>query len=208
MMKKLLSIVGLSLFALALAWCSCENSEDAALNEAIQSCLDKGWIHSLIHSQTAAYWECSFPSGVICEDQLVVAWECDYTPNLDSIDTPEKRFANCEENVNNWVSDIENWEIIDIEWEDEEEEWNLFSRRWEARYTKEWENRRITLECLCDFIDGSTSITYGDAVSDGASSDEISFDEAYDAILDGEFPEEDTSEGFSEDFPEWEFPEE
>ena len=40
-----------------------------------------------------------FPSGVGCEDDMVLNGECDYTPNTENIDTEEERLAGCEENV-------------------------------------------------------------------------------------------------------------
>ena len=203
MMKKLLSIVALSLFALALTWCSCsKSSEDEALEAAIQKCLDLGWTHSLIHSQTAAYGECSFPSGVICEDQSLD--ECDYSPNLENIETPEKRLASCQESVDSWVQNIENGELVNIDWSDESEAWASFARSGIVTYTKDWSEQTISCECVSDFVDWSTSVSYGQTVSDEESVEEIDIDLEWDEYL-GEFPEGEFPE---EDFPEWEFPEE
>jgi hypothetical protein len=32
--------------------------------------------------------------------------ECNYEPNLESIDTEEKRLAGCEENAQGWMADM------------------------------------------------------------------------------------------------------
>ena len=77
MKKGLLWVTSLLLLTLTLAWCnfSCNKTvnenENNALDQATQNCLDKWWTHSLIHSQTAVYGECSFPSWVTCEDQAL-----------------------------------------------------------------------------------------------------------------------------------------
>ena len=142
----------------------CDNTkiqnEDVKLNEAIDYCIEKWGTHSLIHSQTAVYGECSFPSWVICEDQLLQTWECDYKPNLENIDTEEKRFAACEENVSKWINDMWELEIKDIEWNDESEWWASFVRNGLIKYTKDWENQKIKFECVADFVDWSVSVTY------------------------------------------------
>lgn len=184
-MKKLLFI--LPLFALTLAGCSnnsecdCSNvapenepvvNENAGLEKATQNCVDLWWTHSLIHSQTAAYGECTFPSGVVCDDQLLLEWQCDYTADTSSIDTEEKRLAGCEESVNSFVENIENGEVLDIQWEDESESWASFTRSWTVKYSKGWDNRKIVLECVADFVDWSISVTYDNGTSDETEDEE------------------------------------
>jgi hypothetical protein len=42
--------------------------------------------------------------------------ECNFEPNLDSIDTEDKRLAGCTENVQDWMTDFVNdAENIDIQ---------------------------------------------------------------------------------------------
>jgi putative hemolysin len=116
MKKTWLLVFALSLSVFALAWCNnkceCDNAvneptvtneptanEDAVLNERIAYCNEHWGTHSLIHSPTAAYWECAFPSGVICDDTTLWTDDCSFEPNTQDIDTEEKRLAGCEENV-------------------------------------------------------------------------------------------------------------
>lgn len=169
MKKRLLEVV-LSLCILALAGCGnnpevdnevAENevNENAALEQAVQDCLDKWWTHSLIHSQTAVYGECEFPSWVICDDDLLRSGECNYEVNTSSIDTEMKRIKGCEEITANYVEDNENGEVISIDWEPEEEAWASFVRNWTVKYSKGWDNRKINVECIADFVDWSISVS-------------------------------------------------
>jgi len=178
MKKTGLLVFTLSLCALALTGCNskceceCDNAvngevvnENAALDKATQDCVDKWWTHSLIHSQTAAYGECAFPSWVICEDRALAEWECQYEADTTNIENEEKRLAGCEESVNDWIKNIENWEVMSIDWEDESEAWASFARRWVVKYSKYWDNRKIVLECVADFVDWSISVSYDEAVN-------------------------------------------
>lgn len=165
----LLWVVALSLVILAWCNCKCDNAtsnENEGLDKATQYCVDNWWTHSLIHSQTAVYWECALPNWVTCDDQEFLAWECQdaeyQEPDVSNIDTEEKRLALCEESVNNWIDSIEKWELTDIDREDESEWWASFVRSWIANYIKEWGNRKVTLECVADFVDWSLSVMYGD----------------------------------------------
>ena len=175
MKSKLLTLTAiLAVWTLVLSGCG-KNNEDAALNEAIKLCLDNGWTHSLIHSQTAVYGECEFPSWVTCEDDLLRDGKCEFEPNTESIDTEEKRLAGCEENANSWIVDFENWEDISIEWEDEEEEeaGASFVRNGVAHYTKDGVNWKIDVECVADFVDWSISASLGDAVLENWTIDDV-----------------------------------
>jgi hypothetical protein len=59
---------------------------------------------------------------VTCEDTILGTDECNYEPNLESIDTEEKRLAGCEENVQNWMTDfVSDAEYLDTEWDEESE---------------------------------------------------------------------------------------
>ena len=193
MKKTWLLVFALSLSSLALVGCNnkcdceCDNleneptvdenvvdenivdepvvDEDAVLNQRIEYCNEHWGTHSLIHSPTAVYGECAFPSGVICEDTILWTDECDYSPNLESIDTEEKRLAGCEENVQWRVKDfVEGSENISTQWEDESEGWASFVRNWIVKYTKDWANYTMSVECVADFVDGSLWVTYGDPV--------------------------------------------
>lgn len=170
MMKKRLLEVVLSLCILALVGCGNnpevanevdenEVNENAALEQAVQDCIDKWWTHSLIHSQTAVYGECSFPSGVICDDDLLRSWECQYEVDLSKIDTEEKRIEGCEETASNYIRDIERGKAVSFDWEDEEEAWASFVRNWTVKYSKWWDNRKITVECIADFVDWSITVS-------------------------------------------------
>lgn len=194
MKKRLLEVV-LSLCILALAGCGsdCDCSkevdeavanENAALDQITQDCLDKWWTHSLIHSQTAVYGECSFPSGVTCDDDLLRSGDCNYEVNTSNIDTEMKRIKGCEEVATNYVEDNENGEVISIDWEPEEEAWASFVRNWTVKYSKGWDNRKINVECVADFVDWSI------LVSEYTPSDE--------SYVEEEAEEEDTDEGTDE----------
>ena len=170
-MKNIWLLWVLSLSLVLLAWCNykCSNTtsnENEGLDKAVEFCIDNWWTHSLIHSQTAVYWECTLPNWVVCDDQEFLAWECqndeNQGPDTSNIDTEENRLTACEENVSHWIDDIEEWKLIEIEWGDESEGWASFVRNWIAKYTKEWSSWNVTLECVADFVDWSTSVTYGD----------------------------------------------
>ena len=166
-MKKnwLLGVAVLSLVALTLSGCSFNCDKDE-LTEAMQLCLANSWTHSIIHTQTAVYGECEFPSGVTCEDDLLMAWQCDFEPNLEDIDTEEERLAGCEENVNDWMKDFEEWaEEIVVEWWEESEAWASFVRNWVVKYIKDGFNWTMNAECVADFVDGSLSVSYDDEVA-------------------------------------------
>ena len=184
-MKKF-GLMAILFGSLALAWCNCKCDvaveepvvdEDAALNAAIDYCIENGWTHSLIHSQTAAYGECSFPSWVICEDTILGTDECNFEPNLESIDTEQKRLSGCVESVHEWVEEMEKWEVIDATWDHEEEAWASFVRNGVVRYSKDWTNRKLPFECVADFVDWSLSVSYEDAVAED-NTEETSEDES------------------------------
>ena len=165
-MKKSLWVVALSLCALTLAGCNC-NCKDWgwAPFEVKQFCLDKGWTYSRVTSPDEVYWECIFPSGVGCRDEYIQNWECEREPNTESIDTEEKRFAGCEENVQWWMSDmVYGAENVSTEWGEESEWWASFVRNWVVSYTKDWFNWTMEVECVADFVDGSLGVSFGDEI--------------------------------------------
>ena len=152
---------------LALAGCNCkcgnETDGDEILNERIAYCNEHWGTHSLIHSPTAVYGECAFPSGVTCEDTILGTDECNFEPNLESIDTEEKRLAGCTENAQQWMTDfVKDAENIDIQREEESEGWASFIRNWVVKYTKDWADYTMNAECVADFVDGSISVSYDD----------------------------------------------
>ena len=160
--------------ALTLAWsnsnCNCENGEkevDARLQQAMDYCLEHWGTHSLVHSQTAVYGECMFPSGVGCEDDMILNGECDYTPNTENIDTEDKRLAGCEENVQWWMKDMVDWaENVTVKWGEESEGGASLVRNWVITYRKDRIWYAISVECVADFVDGSIGVTYGDEVAE------------------------------------------
>ncbi len=175
-MKKFWLFATLWLATLALAGCNCNcdcentNNEDEVLNQRIAFCNEHWGTHSLIHSPTAVYGECAFPSGVTCEDTALESGECNYEPNLESIDTEEKRLAGCEENAQEWMADfVKDAENVSIEWGEESEGGASFVRNWVVKYTRDWINYRMDAECVADFVDGSLSVSYGDEVAEGGS---------------------------------------
>jgi len=198
MKKKLLAFV-LSLCILALAGCGKEcdcteeinqalENENWALKQITQDCLDKWGTHSLIHSQTAVYGECSFPSWVTCDDDTLRSGECNYEVDTSRIDTEEKRIENCEETAANFIKDIEDGEVVSINWEDEEEAWASFVRVWTVKYSKGWDNRKISVECVSDFVDGST------IVSEYLPEDESNIEEPEEVTVDEEAADEGTAD--------------
>ena len=146
-----------------LSWCCNKNDH----SEAKQFCLGNWWTYSVVTSSDEEYGECLFPSWVGCRDEILFTEECNFTPDISSIDTEKKRLAGCEDNVNDWVKDFENWENISIEWWDESESWASYTRNWVAHYIKDWANRKINAECVADFVDWSISVTYGEAEAEG-----------------------------------------
>ena len=170
-MKKFWLFATLWLATLALAGCNCNcdkaTNEDEVLNQRIAFCNEHWGTHSLIHSPTAVYGECAFPSGVTCEDTTLESGECDYEPNLESIDTEEKRLAGCEENVQGWMRDmVEGAENVTIKWGEESEGGASLVRNWVITYRKDRIWYAISVECVADFVDGSISVTYGDEIAE------------------------------------------
>lgn len=148
--------------------CNCDYekaiNDDAFLDKATEYCTDNWGTHSLIHSPTAVYGECSFPSWVICEDTILWTDECNFKPNLEDIDTEEKRLSGCEENIQSWMTDmVEGSDNIIIEWENEEEDWTRFIRNGLVKYSKDWSNWKMDLECAADFVDWSLWVSFEDA---------------------------------------------
>ena len=76
----------LSLVALLAAWtlvltgCNKSNTETPAeeqpLNEAAQYCVDNGWTHEIVTSETAVYGECTLPDGTVCEEWDYLEGKC------------------------------------------------------------------------------------------------------------------------------------
>jgi hypothetical protein len=42
-----------------------------------------------------------------------------------------------------------------------------------VNYTKEWASWKIDVECVADFVDGSISASFGDAVLDDWTNDDV-----------------------------------
>ena len=174
MKKTWLLITTLWLCVLTLTWCNsncnCENEEkevDVRLQQAMDFCLEHWGTHSLVHSQTAVYGECTFPSGVGCEDDMVLNGECNYEADTSSIDTEEKRLAGCEESAQWWIKDYVEWaENVTIKWGEESEGWASFVRNGVITYRKNRIWYAISAECVADFVDWSLWVTYGDEVAE------------------------------------------
>jgi len=172
-MKKIWILATLWLAVLSLTGCNCNcdyestNNEDEVLNQRIAYCNEHWGTHSLIHSPTAVYGECAFPSGITCEDTILWTETCDFEPNLDSIDTEEKRLAGCEENAQDWMADfVKDAENVTIKWGEESEGGASLIRNWVITYRKGSIWYAISVECVADFVDGSISVTYGDEVAE------------------------------------------
>ena len=170
-MKKfwLFAVLWLATIALAGCNCDCKNTTntDDALNNAIAYCNENGWTHSMIQSPTAAYGECTFPSGVICEDTILWTEACNFEPNLDSIDTEEKRLAGCEENAQDWMIDfVSDAENVDIQWGEESEGGASFVRNGVVKYTRDGVNYTMDAECVADFVDGSLGVDFWDEIAE------------------------------------------
>ena len=187
-MKKFWLFATLWLATLALAGCNCNcentNNEDKVLNQRIAYCNEHWGTHSLIHSPTAVYGECAFPSGVTCEDTTLGTDECNYEPNLDSIDTEEKRLAGCEANAQDWMTNFaKDAENVSIEWGEESEGGASFVRNWVVKYTRDGVNYTMDAECVADFVDGSLGVSYGDEITeDGAEVSEENIEETVEKI--------------------------
>ena len=172
-MKKFWLFTTLWLATLALAGCNCDcncettQDEDAVLNQRIEYCNEHWGTHSLIHSPTAVYGECAFPSGVSCEDTILGTDECNYEANTESIDSEEKRLAGCEENVQwrmaEFASDAEN---VEIQWGEESEGGASFVRNGVVKYTRDGVNYTMDAECVADFVDGSLGVDFWDEIAE------------------------------------------
>ena len=81
---NLLSLTVLLLvWTFLLSWCCNKNDH----NEAKQICLGNWWTYSIVTSPDEEYGECSFPSWVGCRDEILFTEECNFTPDVSSIDT-------------------------------------------------------------------------------------------------------------------------
>ena len=187
-MKKFWLFATLWLATLALAGCNCNcdnvKDEDEVLNQRIEYCNEHWGTHSLIHSPTAVYGECAFPSGVTCEDTILGTDECNYEANTESIDSEEKRLAGCEENVQwrmaEFASDAEN---VEIQWGEESEGGASFVRNGVVKYTRDGVNYTMDAECVADFVDGSLGVSYGEEIAEnGAEVSEENIEEAVEEI--------------------------
>ena len=189
-MKKFWLFATLWLATLALAGCNCDcncdnaKNEDEVLNQRIEYCNEHWGTHSLIHSPTAAYGECAFPSGVTCEDTILGTDECNYEANTESIDTEEKRLAGCEENVQDWMNDfISDAENVETQWGEESEGGASFVRNGVVKYTKDGVNYTMDAECVADFVDGSLGVSYGEEIAEnGTEISEENIEEAEEEI--------------------------
>ena len=189
-MKKFWLFATLWLATLALAGCNCDcncettQDEDAVLNQRIEYCNEHWGTHSLIHSPTAVYGECAFPSGVTCEDTILGTDECNYEANTESIDTEEKRLAGCEENVQDWMNDfVSDAEYIETQWGEESEGGASFVRNGVVKYTRDGVNYTMDAECVADFVDGSLGVSYGEEIAEnGEEVSEENIEEAVEEI--------------------------
>lgn len=196
MKKTWLLVFTLSLCTLALVWCNSKcncskGNENESLDRATQVCIDKGWTHSLVHSQTAVYGECSFPSWVTCEDRTLAEWECYYEADISGINTEEKRLIGCQQNISDWIRDVEGWELNYITYEDESETWASLIRNFVISYSKDGNNWKMNAECVSDFVDWSLFVSY-----DEATIEDISIDENVNNIVENQSEEsfEETAE--------------
>ena len=65
------------------------------------------------------------------------------------------------------MTDFVDWaENITTKWWDESEGWASFVRNWVVKYTKDWSNWKMDVECVADFVDWSLSTSYGDEIAD------------------------------------------
>ena len=176
-MKKLWILAIAWLATLTLAGCNynkcdcncpqCDTNCEEKVNESAQFCLENWWTYSQVTAPDEEYGECMFPSGIGCRDDILMTSECNFHPNLEDIDTEEERLAGCEENVQWWMTDFVDWaENITTKWWDESEGWASFVRNWVVKYTKDWSNWKMDVECVADFVDWSLSASYSDEVAD------------------------------------------
>ena len=159
-MKKFWLFATLLCWTLLLVWCCPNNHEKTKA-----FCLNKWWTYSIVFSADEEYWECAFPSGVGCRDDIMLDWMCQYEPDTSSIDSEEKRLDGCNQNANDWVNDFLEWaKSVEVIWWDEAEGWASFVRNWVVHYTKDWDYYNMTVECVADFVDWSLSTSYWEEV--------------------------------------------
>ena len=173
-MKKFWLFITLCLVIVTLAGCNCKQesteNEDKLSNEKSQFCLENGWTYSYVISPEEEYWECMFPSGIWCRDEILWTDDCVFLPDLSNIDTEEKRLAGCEENAQGWMTDfVKDAENVSIQWWEESEGGASFVRNWVIKYTKDGTNYIMGAECVADFVDGSIGVSYGDEVAESSA---------------------------------------
>jgi hypothetical protein len=65
--------------------------------------------------------------------------------------------------MTDFVNDAEN---IDIQRWEESEAWASFVRNWVVKYTRDWSNWKMDVECVADFVDWSLWVSYSDELID------------------------------------------
>jgi len=81
MKKTWLFLIASLLCIFTLAWCEngVSQNDNEKLSEEAQFCLDNWWTYSNVISQTEKYWECKFPSGVTCRDEILMTEKCNFS---------------------------------------------------------------------------------------------------------------------------------
>lgn len=94
MKTRTLSLITLlAVWTLVLAWCeNAENTEiqnEEPLNEAAEFCINNGWTHEIVTTETAVYWECTLEDWTVCEEWDYLEWRCPIAYVKESLDLSE-----------------------------------------------------------------------------------------------------------------------
>lgn len=174
-MKRIWILSSLLIVSFLLAGCECKVTNTVTTepttheyDAATQFCLNNWWTHSYIISKDEEYWECTFPSWVGCRDDIVMTEDCYFLPNLEDVDTEEKRQSWCEKSAENRIIDMVPGAKFDkIIWDENEEisaddEWNttMISRNFVVKYQKDWSNWEMPATCEASYLDWSLGTTF------------------------------------------------
>ena len=181
-MKKLWLFLSLLICGISLTWCQnncncdCEQTtnENETTKKAVEYCIEHEWTHTLIENAIGPYWKCTFPNGVVCEDNLIWTDLCNLEPNLEDIDTEEERMDGCEQSVSIRMDENMKWAVFfGLEWDNDSEEivneeWNItfIRKNFYAKYDKDWHHWKLPWICEANFLYWILDVIYHQAYID------------------------------------------
>jgi putative hemolysin len=155
--------------------CNCEQTtNENETTNVVKYCIEHGWTHTLVENAIWTYWKCTFPNGLICEDQLIWTDSCNLEPNLEDIDTEEERMYGCEQNVSRWMDENMEWAVFfGVEWDDETDEIKdeagnitIIRKNFYVKYDKDWYHWKLPWTCEASFLYWILDVIYGQTYID------------------------------------------